>query len=72
VVIPLFGAESHMPSETYHKLKALLPADAFTPLIESYLPKPIDDAPPFLKVFSDAENGGELEPESPDPDPTAA
>ena len=62
-VVSLFGAEAHMPTETYFRLKKLLPDDAFAPLIPGYLPPPIDDVPPVLKVF---EGGRE-----PDPPPAA-
>ena len=66
-VIPLYGQEAHMPTETARRLKELLPADAFEPIIPAYLPPPVDDAPPsrpMLKVFDRADgDDGELEPQ---------
>ena len=64
-VAALYGAECHLPFETLHKLKEILPADAFTPLPEPFRPPPVEDySKPMLRVFD-----GEAEQ---DPEPPSA
>ena len=60
-VVPLLGLEASMPVETYHKLKKMLPGDAFTPLIPSYLPPPIEDNQPMLRMLDGGRDAPELE-----------
>ena len=61
-VAALYGKKAHLPTETLHKLKELLPPAAFESLPDPFLPDPIDDAPsarPMLRVHSNAD----VEPE---------
>ena len=52
-VTNLFGSEAHIPTETLHKLRELLPADAFAPPSETgFLSPPSpSDVRPFLRLL---------------------
>ena len=62
-MVGLLGAEAHLPAETAHRLRELLP-DAFTPLPPTDIDPtrlPLEDLPsrPMLKVY----DGDVVEPE---------
>jgi hypothetical protein len=47
-----------MPTETVHRLRELLPGDAFTPLPSTDIDPtllPLADGPPFLRVIDSAD-----------------
>jgi hypothetical protein len=75
VVMQLFDTEAHMPVETYRKLIEYLPAGAFKPLRDEFLPPPIDDdddditSPPFLRVLENS--SGDDDDFEQDPEPAA-
>ena len=48
----LYGQEAHMPFETLRRLKELLPADAFEPIPDPFLPAAIDDDMPAARTIN--------------------
>ena len=68
-VAALYGQEAHMPFETLRRLKELLPADAFEPIPDPFLPAAIDDDMPAARPFLRLHEGAE--PVDPEPPPAA-
>jgi hypothetical protein len=68
-VAALYGQEAHMPFETLRRLKELLPADAFEPIPEPFLPAAIDNDMPAARPFLRLHEGAE--PVDPEPPPAA-
>lgn len=62
-VAALYGQEAHLPTETLHRLKEILPIDAFEPIPDPSMPPPLEDMPtprPFLRLH----DGTDPEPEA--------
>ena len=67
-VTNLFGSEAHIPTETLHRLRELLPADAFLPPSETGFlspPPAPSDLRPYLRIVDGTDD-------APDPPPAAA